>query len=90
MQKGQQLLLRVVFGQMGCLDLVDQTALAVRALVPFVHAVQQRIALVQHQHWTLGTAFQLGSGDDDGDLDDAVDLGVQAGHLAVKPDQVLV
>ena len=36
----------------------------------------------------LGHGFELLVGDDDGDLDDAIAVGFEAGHLYVQPYQV--
>ena len=69
---------------------VDQPAPAVRALVPGVHRVERGVALVDRQHRALDASRHLRVGDDDCDLDDAVALGRQPGHLEVDPDQVLV
>ena len=46
----QDLLFGLRLGDGGGLDLVDQAAAAVGALVPGIHLVQLRIALVDHQH----------------------------------------
>ena len=50
--------------------------------------VQHGVALVHREHRAFDADRQLRVGDDDGDLDDAVALGAQAGHLEVDPDQV--
>lgn len=89
-QEIQDLLLGVGFARGRCLDLVDQAAFAVRALVPGVHLVQQFIALVDHQHRALDAGRQVRAGHDHGDLQQAFLFRVEAGHLAIDPDQVLV
>ena len=72
------------------LTLSIRPLLAVRALVPGVHLVEQLVALVNHQHRAFDARLQMRAGHDDGDLQQALDLGVQAGHFAIEPDQVLV
>eukprot|EP01136_Pigoraptor_vietnamica_P000384 Opistho-1_new@25631 len=90
LQEGDGLLDGLVFAHGRGLDPVDQAALAVGALVPGVHLVQGFIALVDGEHRAFDAHRQLRVGHHDGDLDDAVGVGVQAGHLQVDPDQVLV
>jgi hypothetical protein len=69
---------------------VDQAAAAMRSLVPRVHAVELLVALVDGVHGAFDARLEAGAGDHHGDLDDAVDFGVQARHFAVEPHQVLV
>ena len=71
-----------------CCRTWGRRSFAVRALVPFVHLVEQRVALVDHQHRAFDALRQMGVGDDDRDLDDALMFRVQARHLAVQPDQI--
>jgi hypothetical protein len=74
----------------GRLHLVDQAAAAVGALVPGVHGVEHGVALVDDEHGALDARREVGAGHDHGDLEQALLLGVEAAHLAVEPDQVLV
>ena len=71
-------------------DAVGEPAPAVGAGVPRIHPGQRRLALVDRQHRAFGAALQLGVGDDDGDLDDAVGVWNEPGHFEVDPDEVVV
>ena len=59
-----------------------------RARVPRVHAGQHGVALMDGEHRALDLLRQLRIGDDHRDLDDAIALGKEPGHLEVDPDQV--
>ena len=83
-------MLSLGLGQGRCLDLVDQATLAVRALVPGIHLVELLVALVNHQHRALDARGQVRASHDDGDFKQALFFGVEASHLAIEPDQVLV
>ena len=72
------------------LTLSMRPLLAVGALVPGIHLVQQFIGLVDRKNGPLDARFQARSRHDDGDFEKAVGIGLQAGHFAVEPDQVLV
>ena len=66
---------------------VDEAGAAVVLLVPVVHRGEDLVGLVDHQ---LGTGRDLGEvavGEDRRDLDDALALGFEPGHLHVEPDQ---
>jgi hypothetical protein len=56
----EQLLLGRRFVQRGRLDLVDQAAAAVRALVPGVHGVEHGVALVDGEHRALDARLRSG------------------------------
>jgi ATPase subunit of ABC transporter with duplicated ATPase domains len=71
-------------------DLGDQAAAAMGALVPGVHRVQRRIGLMYGENRPFDALRQVGIGHHDGDLDDAVGIGVQPRHFKVDPDQILV
>ena len=88
-QEGDRLLLRLGLGEARGAHLVDQARLLVRALVPGVHRLEHLVGLVQHQQRALGDDAQLGVGHQHGDLDDAVGVGRQPGHLHVDPDEVV-
>ncbi|MCY1531415.1 hypothetical protein D9M68_666390 [compost metagenome] len=60
------------------------------ALVPGVHGVEHGVALVNDEHGAVDAGREVGAGDDHGDLEQALFLGVEAAHFAVEPDQVLV
>jgi hypothetical protein len=45
---------------------------------------------VDREHRAFDARRHLRVGDHDGELDDAVALGRQAGHLEIDPDQVVV
>ena len=45
---------------------------------------------MDHKDRPLRAAIEFGSRDDDCDFNDAVKLGIEAGHLAVKPNQILI
>ena len=70
------------------LHAVDQSRLAVGALVPVVHLVECFIRLVDREHRAFGDDVQVRIGDDDGDLNDAVVVRVEARHFHVEPDEV--
>ena len=89
-QKLEQYVFGFLFRQGGGLDLVGQSAFAVRAGVPLVHFADQVVALVDHQHRAFNAPGQVGVGDDDRNFNDALPLRVQARHLAIQPDQVEV
>ena len=61
-----------------------------RSLVPGIHAVQQRIALVDHEHGPFDTRFQVGTRDNDGQLEQTLPVRLQPRHLAVQPHEILV
>ena len=63
---------------------------AVAAIDHLDHLVELGVALVDHEDGAFDAALQIGIGHDDSDFDDALGFGVQACHLAVEPDQVLV
>ncbi len=44
---------------------------------------------MDHDARALGDDPQIGVGDDRGDLDDRVDLRLQAGHFEVHPDEAV-
>ena len=75
---------------------VDALTLSIRPLRPCVPLFQASIASSTASLWWITSTgpsmrgVELRAGHDDGDLDDAVAVRVQAGHLAVDPDQVLV
>ena len=52
-------------------------------------AVEHLVGLVHHQHRALGDHVELRIGDQHRDLDDAVGVGHEAGHLHVDPDEVV-
>src|SRR3954454_241663 len=54
------------------------------------HLVQRLLAWLDHQVDTLAEDVELGVGDQRGHLDEFVALQVEAGHLAVHPDEQLV
>src|SRR5581483_3415511 len=62
---------------------------AVLALVPVVHPRQRLIGLVNGHHGPLGEDAELLVGDDGGDLDDRVRVGLETRHLEIDPDQIL-
>jgi hypothetical protein len=75
--------------QAGSAHALDQAALRVRALVPRVHRVEHLVGLVDHQHRPGGEHVELRVGDQRRDLDHAVGVRLQAGHLHVDPDEVV-
>lgn len=90
LQESNQCILRLLFGHGGCFDLVDKATFAVCAFVPGVHLVELGITLVDHKYRAFGAILQIGAGHDDGNFYDALDLRVQARHLAIEPDQVFI
>src|SRR5690606_4131092 len=63
--------------------------LVVLAGIPLIHAVEQRIGLLDGQRRPFGEHVQLGVGDDGGNFDDHVLVRIQTGHFQVDPDQVI-
>jgi len=57
--------------------------------VPLVHAVEHAVGLMHGDHRRLGDHFERLVGEHDRDLDDAVTIGFEAGHLHVQPYQRL-
>jgi purine nucleoside permease len=60
------------------------------AFVPSVHAVEQGVTLVHHQHGPFNARVQLGASDHHGNFNQSFDLWVQASHFAINPNQILV
>ncbi len=60
------------------------------AFIPLVHTVKQCITLMHHQHRAFGALLQPGAGHYHGDFNDALGLGVEPGHFAIQPDQILI
>ena len=58
--------------------------------VPLVHLGHMRVALVNNDNGAFHAHAQIGVGDDDGHFQQAIDFGVQATHLAIEPNQILV
>jgi hypothetical protein len=82
-----RLRLGVGVGDRRGLDAIDEARGAVVLLVPVVHRREHLVALVDHQ---LGAGRDLGQvavGEDRRDLDDALAVGIEPGHLHVEPDQ---
>ena len=90
LQKRQHLLLGLLLGKYRGTHLVDQTRLAMGGLVPVVHAGQHLVGLMHHQHRRLGHDLELGIGDDNGHLDDAVVIRQQTGHFHVDPSKIVL
>lgn len=59
-----------------------------RVLVPVVHLRERLVALMDREHGPFDRDVEGRIGDDDGDLDDAVGVRVQARHFHVEPDEV--
>ena len=59
------------------------------ALVPGVHRFQDFVGLVDDEQRACGEHGELRIGDQHRDLDDAVGVRLQAGHLHVDPDEVV-
>ena len=69
---------------------LDEAALLVRALVPAIHRLQHLVGLVQDEHRAFGHRDELRIGDEQRDLDDAIGVRLQSGHLHVDPDEVVL
>ena len=67
---------------------LDEPVVGVVGDVPLVHHCQLFLRLVDGEARSLGDDVQFRIGDERGDLDDAVDIGVESGELAVYPDEV--
>ena len=57
--------------------------------IPFIHGGQHVIGLMYREHRTFRQYIQLAVGNDGGDLDNTVGLGIETGHFQVDPDQVV-
>ena len=90
LDEGQQFLFGIGFGGGAGLDLLGQAAAPVGARVPGVHGLEQCIFLVNHHHGARHADGQVRTGDDHGNLEQALLFGIQAGHLAIEPDQVVI
>ena len=71
------------------LDPLDEAAAAVGRLVPVVHRVEHRVRLVDDPGFALGEDPEIAVGHDDRQLDDAVALWIEPGHLHVDPEQAV-
>ena len=67
-----------------------QAGTAMRAAVPFVHGLEPRERMRDRQFGAFGEHVQLAVGDQRGDLQDRIGVGIEPGHLEVDPDQVLL
>ena len=68
---------------------IGQARLAVGPPVPIVHEREHRLGLVDGDDRPLGNHVQLAIGDDRRNLDDVVEIRVQARHLEVDPDEIV-
>ena len=55
--------------------------------VPLVHRIKHRIGLMHHPSRRLGDHIQIGVGDNQRQLYDAIIVGTEAGHFHVQPDE---
>jgi hypothetical protein len=55
--------------------------------IPVVHGVQHLVRLVDGEHRAFRQRVQVAVGDDGGDLDDVIRVGLQARHFQIDPDQ---
>lgn len=83
--------LRLGFGHGGgaVFDALGQATATVGAGVPFVHAGQHFIAVVDGDDRTFSQGIEVAVGNDGGHFDNDVVVRVQTGHFQVDPDQVL-
>ena len=58
--------------------------------VPLIHAIKDRIRLMDHPRRALGNGIQLRVGDDKGDFDDAIGIGAEARHFHIEPDESIL
>jgi len=54
------------------------------------HPVEHAVGLMHRDHRRFGNGVELRVGDHDRDLDDAIGIGLQAGHFHVQPDEVIL
>ena len=57
--------------------------------IPLIHGGEHGIGLMNGEHRTFRQYIQLAVGNDGGDLDNTVGLGIETGHFQVYPDQVV-
>jgi len=69
---------------------VDQSRTAVGVLVPLIHLRERFVALMDGEHRPFDQPVERRIRHDDGDLDDAVGIGLEPGHFHVQPDQIHV
>ena len=68
-------------------DLLDQPALAVHVRHELVHVVERRLVGLDHDREPRIDQIQVVVGDDDGDLDEFVDVDIESRHFAIDPDE---
>mgnify|MGYP006940264935 CR=1 FL=1 len=88
--EAQNLLFCVLLRRGGSFDFVNQSAAAMRALVPSIHFVQQLVALVNDAHRAFYAGAEVRASDDHCNFQEALFFGVEARHFAVNPNQIVV
>ncbi len=88
--EAQNLLFSVLLRRGGSFDFVNQSAAAVRPLVPCIHFVEQLVALVNHANGAFYAGAEVRASDDHGNLQEALFFGVEARHFAVNPNQIVI
>jgi hypothetical protein len=68
---------------------LGQPGLAMLTGVPFIHTVERCIGLLDCHARPFGQYVELGIGNDGGDLDDDIIVGVQTGHFQIDPDEIV-
>ena len=89
LKKGDGLRLGLGHGGGAVLDPLGQAAATVSASVPFVHARQHFIAVMDGDNRTFSQGVEVAVGDDGGHFNNDVVIRIQTGHFQVDPDQVL-
>ena len=87
--KSSSFLFHFGFGQPRFAYALRQPRATVGGGVPFVHAVEQFVALVDDINFGLRQDVQIGVGDNHGDFDNAFAFGVKPGHFHIEPAEVV-
>jgi len=74
---------------MALFDPLSQAALPVGLCAPIIHLGQFGITLMDGDYRAFGQQIKFTIGDDSGDFEDVVLLGVKAGHFQIQPNQPL-
>lgn len=89
-QEVQDDFLRCLLRQAGSFYFVDQSTFSVGAPIPGIHAGKLFVTLMNHKHWPLNAWLEPGPCNDDSDFNDPVMFRIEASHLTIQPNKILV